>query len=526
MKKVIAILLFLVLLLNIFSSNVSAEKDSISSWAKESVSYLEELELLDRRYFNNHKNNISREEFACLLVKLYENSMGKIIEEDKENPFIDITNNPYREEIIKAYNIRLIEGIGANKFNPKGEITREEISLIIVRLLEMTNPKEDFYTSKTYFFNDQDQISYWAKNSIEYLYEAGIIKGIADNKIGPKNPTTKEQAYTLVSRIILAYDLIPSDAITSLLRGNSSGNLSNNGLALFDDDEWIYYINYSYKLHKLKNKDSENIFIKKTSKNEISYLNEYNEKIYFVIKGPFTDEIHYVKKSDNKFIKLNIDLPNGDMVKPKGKIVIIGDWLYFTNKDSLASFTLYRYNLKSSECLKICYNISEFATDGKLVFYSDGNDLFRINADGKNLIKISDKKCYKLILDEDYLYYKYRGLNSNWIIAKVNKDSGKELFVLEDNILDFNVREGMVYFTKFNNTSSDFKYSLYELNCLNQKVRKIIDIHNPYNMNIVGDWILYPSYDSKLFSEVVYKVKLDGSIHLKLDDMDTGSCDT
>lgn len=525
LKKVIVILLLLLLLLNIFTNYVSAEKNSISSWAIEAVNNLEKLDLLDKRYFNNHKDNITREEFACLLAKLYERAIASKIVIDKENPFNDISSSQYKEEIIKAYKIGLIQGIGANKFNPKGEITREEIAVIFFRLVKLTNPKGDFQASRKYSFNDGNQVSYWSKNAIEYLHEAGIIKGIGNNKIGPKNPTTKEQAYTLVSRIISAYELVPSQIITSLARGNSSGNLANNGLALLDG-EWTYYVNYSYKLHKLKNKGLENIFIEKTDKNEISYLNGYNDKIYFIIKGPYTDEIHYVKKNDYKFIKLNINLSNGNMAKPKGKIAIVEDWLYFTDKDSSSVYTLYRYNLKTLECSKICYNISEFATDGNLVFYSDGNGLSKINVDGKSPVKISEKQCSKLILDEDYLYYKYKGSNSKWIIGKIKKDGGKEVLVLEDDILDFNVRKGLVYFTKSNSISSDFRYSLYEQNASNQKVRKISDIYNPYNINLVGDWILYPTYDSKLFSEVMYKVKLDGSLHLKLGDMDTGSCDT
>lgn len=171
-----------------------------SSWAKAEIKQAFDLELTYSGVMSNFKNNITREEFCTLDVKLYERLSGKPALKGTD-PFQDTDN----EEILKAYELGIVKGTSPDTFSPKSNITRQEICAMIFRTLgvSVTNINED--TSGDFPFKDAAKISTWAVDSMKFAYKNEIMKGLSVDTIDPLSNTTREQAILLLLRTFKKY---------------------------------------------------------------------------------------------------------------------------------------------------------------------------------------------------------------------------------------------------------------------------------------------------------------------------------
>jgi hypothetical protein len=121
------------------------------------------------------------------------------------NPFSD-TKNP---EILKAYNLKIVGGVGEGKFAPNNKVTRQEISVMLLRTLQAVMPntvvKADFKTR----FHDEKDIAPWALDAVKFMNANGVLNGstLGDGTsyILPKGNTTREQAILLVLRVFNSF---------------------------------------------------------------------------------------------------------------------------------------------------------------------------------------------------------------------------------------------------------------------------------------------------------------------------------
>lgn len=149
---------------------------------------------------NNYKNHITREEFCKIVVKLYE-KLSRITVAADEDPFTD-TDDP---EILKAYKLKIVLGVGNNQFAPQNKITRQEICVMIMRALDAAITEIDKSTVSYFPFTDENKIALWAKDSMKFCYKNNIMKGISDKEIAPLDNTTREQAVVLLKRTFEKY---------------------------------------------------------------------------------------------------------------------------------------------------------------------------------------------------------------------------------------------------------------------------------------------------------------------------------
>lgn len=139
---------------------------------------------------------ITREKFAEVSVKLYEALSGKKAVASAVNPFTD-TSNP---EILKAYSLGIVNGTGATIFSPDTQITREGIATMLMRTVNaagITLPNVSAVQ-----FSDSGQISSWAKDAVDAMARANIIKGAGNNCFEPQGTATVEQAIIMANRIL------------------------------------------------------------------------------------------------------------------------------------------------------------------------------------------------------------------------------------------------------------------------------------------------------------------------------------
>lgn len=174
---------------NVISHNMPAWSEA-STWAASELTKADEYGLIPESLKGADMTKpITREEFAELAVKLYENTTGKVPEAVSPNPFAD-TKNP---EILKAFKVGVTTGTSATTFAPKELTNREQVATMLSRAIRVMAPGGDFSTTGAPTFSDQKDISSWALEHVKFMSKAGIIKG-SDGKFMPKAATTAQKA--------------------------------------------------------------------------------------------------------------------------------------------------------------------------------------------------------------------------------------------------------------------------------------------------------------------------------------------
>lgn len=140
---------------------------------------------------------VSRGEFLHLAMKAAGYSGFSV----NSTAFADDADIPaeYKGSIAAAHALGFIDGIesGASLcFYPNNQITRSEAAVIVSRL---TGIGGDGTVS---VFADGDSVPAWAKNAMQGLYSAGILRGNGNGTVDAYAPLTRAAAAQMVSGII------------------------------------------------------------------------------------------------------------------------------------------------------------------------------------------------------------------------------------------------------------------------------------------------------------------------------------
>ncbi len=206
-----------------------------SEWSQGNIQSLKNRNLIDSKFFANLNENITREEFAYLAVKLFEalnHVSAPALNDEDEKLFID-TQDPY---VLKAYRLGIIKGYGKGLFYPDREVNREQLSVMLINTLKVSGLNLNKDDLNDIVFIDQDQISGWALESVRVAYKHKILSGTLPLTISPKSNSTREQVLYLIENILQnqkVYDTSDSRVSTSINESIKSfspiNNLSLNG---------------------------------------------------------------------------------------------------------------------------------------------------------------------------------------------------------------------------------------------------------------------------------------------------------
>ena len=148
---------------------------------------------------------ITRLEFAAVAVKTYENLSAASALPAVVHPFADCSDT----EVLKAYNLGVVNGISETAFAPDARLSREQAAAMLTRVFKRaTIPgwtlEEDaaYPLSFTYppLFADDANISAYARESVYFMAANNIINGISGNRFAPKNTTSAEEAQGYAKR--------------------------------------------------------------------------------------------------------------------------------------------------------------------------------------------------------------------------------------------------------------------------------------------------------------------------------------
>jgi alpha-tubulin suppressor-like RCC1 family protein len=168
-----------------------------SAWAAPEIEDAKRYGLTTTKVLSNYQTPITREEFCELAVILYEVLSGQKAQSAPANTFNDTANT----EILKAFQLGVVSGMGGGRFAPNDLITREQIAVMFYRITKLAKPGLKAPTSPPPDFMDSDQVSGWALAAVNDMSAREIISGVGKGKFDPKGNATREQAIALVKRV-------------------------------------------------------------------------------------------------------------------------------------------------------------------------------------------------------------------------------------------------------------------------------------------------------------------------------------
>ncbi|MGE7860955.1 S-layer homology domain-containing protein [Bacillus mobilis] len=239
-----------------------------NKWSNQYVETAIKEEIIEKNeYGDNFKpeQEISREEMAIIIAKVL-----KFKEVDEEIKFGDkgeFTKNP--KLIAALVNAKIISGYPDGTFKPKQTLTRAESTAVIVKLLDYG-----------YVFDDVPP-SYWAYKDIKRLKGLKIVSGKGNGIFGPEDRLTREQ---FLSMIVLqqGYKIIKDQ---ETFKDVPKSKWSNQYIETAIKEGIIEKKEYgdSFKPEQEIPREEMAIIIAKVLK-----LKEVNEEIKFGDKGEFT----------------------------------------------------------------------------------------------------------------------------------------------------------------------------------------------------------------------------------------------
>lgn len=192
---------------------------------------------------NNYTQPITREEFCTLVISMLNKVDENITKVEKGSiNYIDTSN----ESVISASALGIVAGVGEGRFNPEGNITRQEASrmLYMSTTLEKRFPElRPSFSEKViemnvapiipHIFRDGYKIQSWAQESINYCYMYGIMQGTDNNLFDVNGTYSREQAIVTIMRL---YELYSKGKSSILKRDYLYAKKTVNG----DNTSWCY----------------------------------------------------------------------------------------------------------------------------------------------------------------------------------------------------------------------------------------------------------------------------------------------
>ncbi len=140
--------------------------------------------------------------------------------------FRDIAGQWYEADAVKAYEMELINGMGAFTFDGEGTMTR---AMALTVLYRMVKPEGEFATAS---YVDVIEGS-WYEAAVNWGTREGIVNGVGKNRFAPDSTVTREQFITMIMRLCrskeeaeLTYtdkELISPYALTAMKQAQAAG---------------------------------------------------------------------------------------------------------------------------------------------------------------------------------------------------------------------------------------------------------------------------------------------------------------
>jgi len=153
---------------------------------------------------------LTRGELAALVNRAF----GFEDMNDSELQFSDLTSTNWAyKEVGIAIHAGYLQGYGDGKIGGGQIVTRQEIAVIMARLLGLNSLE---YESASYTFTDAANVAKWSQAALNAVTAKGWMKGYADGSFKPAAPITRAE-------LIVALDRVLSEGNISFDKAGTSG---------------------------------------------------------------------------------------------------------------------------------------------------------------------------------------------------------------------------------------------------------------------------------------------------------------
>jgi len=173
--------------------------------------------------------NITRAEVATMLVRTMIPGYSPTLPLPTRMPFPDVSANDWFYGYVAwAYDAGFIEGRPDGTFDPRAQISRQEVAAMVVRATNTT-----ILSAGDFSIVDADQISNWAQDYVYTVYRQGWMTGNSQNQLQPRRSITRAETAAVFSRV-LERGVTNADSLVNVA----------DDLRLFPDvasSRWYYY---------------------------------------------------------------------------------------------------------------------------------------------------------------------------------------------------------------------------------------------------------------------------------------------
>lgn len=197
-NRLVSILLAVVMVFGLFAVTVNAEdafSDINGHWAQDIINEWASYKVVNGYPDGTFKpdNYITRAEFAQVIKNLLK------LEKKADKDFTDVAKDAwYYDAVMCVAKAEIMNGDGNGTFRPDDYITREEALLAYARLV--IGVGEDELPDDLSMFADGGDVAAWAKDRISALVREGIILGMPDGKLHPKDNITRAELLAMLKQ--------------------------------------------------------------------------------------------------------------------------------------------------------------------------------------------------------------------------------------------------------------------------------------------------------------------------------------
>jgi len=175
-----------------------AFNDTAGLWMDQDVRYLAARGIINgtgNKQFSPSAK-VTRADFVTMLVRL----LG--VHAEPATRFDDVGDDAYYAgEVAAAKALGIVSGIGGNRFDPGGVISRQDAAVMLYRALQAYERLPKSPGDRRPEFKDVQEVAAYARESIEKLGERGIVQG-SEARLSPRAHTTRAEAAAMLKRII------------------------------------------------------------------------------------------------------------------------------------------------------------------------------------------------------------------------------------------------------------------------------------------------------------------------------------
>ena len=193
-KRLLAALLAVMMVVAMLPAALAADLDG--HWAKTYIEYLDQEGVINPSASTGNyepDREMTRAEFMRYINRAFH------FTETTSISYSDVQSSAWYYETIQiAVKYGYINGVGNNRMDPLGDVTREQAAVIIGRLF-----KEDVsgVSASALPFSDRGDVSDWAAGYIKAAVDKGIISGYNDGTFRPQRVVTRGE----VAKILYYY---------------------------------------------------------------------------------------------------------------------------------------------------------------------------------------------------------------------------------------------------------------------------------------------------------------------------------